>query len=299
MEYENFFDAYIVRMCVRWAVPFFFMTSGYFLKCDIKSFLKYLLHILIQYLFWTVFYALVLNLDIWSLWDFCSALRSGIITPFWYYSSLLLCVTVVWILFKVIKNSRIILAVCFIMFLIAIIGHTLTNVPAFDCINNSILMEFHERITGALTTRDGIFWGSFYIAIGKFLSLYKDTDVLKIKNEKKYVVIMAVLFVITAIEECVVVYHNTGGCDVLLGTAPFVVMLFIYGLNRRMDVKVGIFLRTMSTAIFVMHFLFVIVFMNLGMISVKLFISVVLCTLVVAFILACLKKHVKVINYIV
>ena len=299
MEYQNFFDAYIVRICVRWTVPFFFILTGYFLKDDFKAFVNYIVHILIQYVFWTILYAVIFKYSIWTVRDFLFALRGGIIMPFWYYPTLLICVTFVWLLFKFVKNSKIILAICSVMFIYAIIGHTLINVPAFDFVNNGHLMQLHHRIIGDTTTRDGIFWGSLYIAIGRIMRDNKDNELLKIRNEKKFWLIWALLFVLTSLEEWAVVFFNTGEKDILIGTIPVVIMLFCYAQNKRLDKKVGTFLRTTSNAIYLTHYLFLALFMQMGIISAPLFFLTLLSTLAAAVLLTLLSQKVKPLKYLV
>lgn len=299
MEYQNFFDAYIVRICVRWTVPFFFILTGYFLKEDFKAFVNYIVHILIQYSFWTIFYAVIFKYDIWSVKDFIFALRGGIIMPFWYYPTLLICVTFVWVLFRFIKNPKIILAICSVLFVFAIIGHTLINVPAFDFINNGPIMQLHRRIMGDTTTRDGVFWGSLFIAIGRVMKDNKDNELFKIKNEKKFWIIWAILFILTSLEEWAVVYFNTGDKDILIGTIPVVIMLFCYAQNKRLDKKIGTFLRTTSNAIYLTHYLFLAVFMQMGIISAPLFFLTLLCSLAAAAILTLLSQKIKLLKYLV
>lgn len=299
MEYEYFFDAYIVRICVRWIVPFFFLVTGYFLKDDTKAFIKYIIHILIQYVFWTILYSVIFKYDIWSVKDFLSALRSGIIMPFWYYPTLLICVTFVWLMFKFVKNPKIILVICSIMFIYALIGHTLINVPAFDFINNGYLMRFHHRVIGETTTRDGIFWGSLYIAIGKVMRLNKDSELFKIKNYKKFWLIFIPLFILTSLEEWAVVYFNTGEKDILIGTIPVAIMLFTFAQNRQLDKKVGTFLRTTGNAVYLTHYFFLAIFMQAGIISVPLFVLTLVCTLALSALLAFLSGKIKPLKYIV
>lgn len=299
MQYENFFDAYIVRIFVRWAVPFFFMVSGYFLKDDSKDLLKYLLHIFVQYLFWTLFYSIVFKYDIWSVKNFLSALRSGIIMPFWYFPSLMLCITLVWFLFKTVKKPMWVLLICSVLFVYALIGHTFINVPAFDFINNGHIMKLHHRVIGEVTTRDGIFWGSLFIAIGKTLNTYKESSRLIINNRKKHIALLVIFFILAAIEEVSAVYFNTGEKDILIFTVPFVTLLFIYALNIRINEQAGVFLRTMSTGIFLTHYYFLELFMRKHILSFPLFILTLVCSLAVSFVFTWLAGKYKAVKYIV
>lgn len=298
MEYEHFFDSYIVRICVRWIVPFFLIVTGYFLKEDLKAFVKFIVHILIQYLFWTVFYALVFHYDIWSVWRFLSALRSGIVIHLWYYPTLMICSVFVFCLIKTVKDSRVILAICFFLFLIAIAGHTLINVPTFDFINDSWLLRLHHRVIGEVTTRDGVFWGSLYIAIGHVLRKNKDSRLLKIKHFWKFWLLFIPLFILTSLEEWVVVYYNTGEKDILLGTIPVAILLFVLGLNLTMEKRLGEFLRSTGNIIYMIHYFFLEILIRQHILSWKLFLLTTVLTVSTAAFLAFLSGKWPKLKYI-
>lgn len=299
MEYDNFFDSYIVRIFVRWIVPFFFIVTGYFLKEDFRSFAKYLIHIFGQYLFWTLLYAIVLGYDIWSPWRFASALRSGVVFHLWYYPTLMICVAFVWSLGHVFKDSKWIIAICFVLFLMAVMGHTLINVTAFDFFNNGPVMRFHHRVIGETTTRDGIFWGSMYIAIGMVLKRNKDSQLLQIRNYKRFLIVFFAFFILNSLEEWAVIYYNTGEKDILFGTIPVSTMLFVVGLNRVMNREWGEFLRTVGNAVYVTHYLFLYFFMKKGFQSWKLFLLTLVTTLVTALSLALISRKSRVVRFIV
>lgn len=299
MEYDHFFDNYIVRILVRWIVPFFFLIAGYFLKDDFRAFVRYLIHIIVQYLFWTLLYAVVLNYDIWSLWKFASALRSGVVFHLWYYPTLIMCVVFVWMLRLIVKDSRIILAVCFILFLMAVMGHTLINVPFFDFFNNGPIMRFHHRVIGETTTRDGVFWGSLYIAIGMVIRKNKDSQCLIIGDYKKFWGIFFAFFIFTSLEEWIVVYFDTGEKDILFGTIPVSIMLFILGLNMAMRRDYGEFLRVTGNAVYLIHYFFMVLFMNLKFLSWKLFLLTLLATVSTAILLAVLSKKSRLMGFVV
>ena len=113
----------------------------------------------------------------------------------------------------------------------AVVGHTLINVPAFDFFNNGPIMRIHHRVIGETTTRDGVFWGSLYIAIGTIIRRNKESQYLVINNYRKFWTVFCILFIITSLEEWTVVYFNTGEKDILFGTIPVSIMLFVFGLN--------------------------------------------------------------------
>ncbi len=298
MEYEHFFDNYIVRICVRWIVPFFLIVTGYFLKEDLKAFIKFMIHIFIQYLFWTIFYALVFHYDIWSIRRFISALRSGIVLHLWYYPTLMICALFVFCLIRFIKDPRWIIAICSLFYLVAVAGHTLINVPAFDFINQSFLMRMHHRIMGEVTTRDGVFWGSLYIAIGYCIRHAKNKERFQIKSYPKFLLCFIPLFILASLEEWAVVYYNTGEKDILLLTIPVATLLFILGLNLKMEKHAGEFMRSMGNIIYLIHYFFLEIFMQMHFLSWKLFLLPTFSTVCCAAILSILAKRWPKLKYI-
>jgi len=278
MEYQHVFDAYGVRMLTRWIVPFFLVVTGYFLKREFKPFCKYIFHILILYIFWTVFYALVFHYDIYSVRKFLSALRSGLVIHLWYFPTLLMCSIFVWILIRILRKPSWVIAVCSVLFVFAIIGHTLINVPAFDVINQSFLRTLHVRIIGETTTRDGICWASLYIAIGYAIRQNNERPLFKIKSYPKFWLIFTAVVVIATLETWAVVYYNPGEKDILISTIPLVIMIFTLGLNMKMPKKVGEFLRSTGNATFVMHYFYLNILMQAGLMSWALFLLTTLLT---------------------
>ena len=287
MEYEHALDSYVIRMLTRWAVPFFFTISGYFMKEELKSFARYWLGILGQYVVWTVFYALMDHLDIWSVRNFLSGLRSGIIMPFWYFPSLLLCLAFVWALNRVIKDRRIVLIICSLLFVVAIMGHTLIRLPAFSFFQESIIMRIHHRIIGEVTTRDGIFWGSFWIALGGFL---KDRDEIWPAAMKKSMrICCGMLFVLLYLLEIwAIVRFDTGEKDITLFTIPLVIMLFDLGRRGQLQKRVGETLRYTGNYMFLTHYFFLEFFMNKGLRSVPLFGATLLSAFILSFLISAL-----------
>ncbi len=261
MEYDRFCDAYVVRILTRWAVPFFFMVTGYFMKDDVHRFAKSWLHLLIQYIFWTILYALLGNYDIWNIKTFLSALRSGLIMPFWYFPTLLLCSAFVFILTRFIKDYRILLFVCSVMLICAIMGHTLTNIPLFDFWNNGSIMSIHHRIIGDVTTRDGIFWGSFYIAVGYVLGHGTD-DLFDCFSIRTFILLLIPSFILYATEIILIVRFDTGGADITLFTVPVVILLFLIARKHKIPQNIGEFLRHVSIYIYLVHYYFLELFMK-------------------------------------
>ncbi len=295
MEYQNFTDAYTIRILTRWAVPFFFMVTGYFLKEDFRGFARFWFRILCEYVLWTVIYALLCHIDIWNIRNFLSALRSGIIMPFWYFPTLLICVAFVWALIRTIKDHRIILGMCAVLFIMALMGHTYENVAVFDFWNNGSVMRLHHRIIGEVTTRDGVFWGSIYIAIGYFLKV-RDRDVKSIKTETgsgKLIANLLIFFVLYASEICAIVYYDLGGKDITVFSIPVTILLFRLAQKKQIPKDTGECLRHTGNGIFLVHYFFLELFMNLSFIGVPLFLLTLITSIITGFIGTVARKRLE------
>lgn len=166
------------------AVPFFFMASGYLLFRKISlplnrdgeiRMLSYLKKICRLYLVWTIIY---LPLTIYGFWmDGIPFFKSVMIFfrnillvgenfmswPLWYLLALIVAVGMIYVLLKLKLSKSWIIVISTLM---AIIGVGLDY-----CNENAILQHITDLYFSAfLKTRNGIFVGFFYVAIGMSLS---------------------------------------------------------------------------------------------------------------------------------
>ncbi len=287
MENDRFCDAYVVRILTRWAVPFFFMVTGYFMKDDMRRFAEFWLHILIQYVFWTILYALLGHYEIWTPKNFLSALRSGLIMPFWYFPTLLLCSAFVFVLTRFIKDYRILIIICSVMFICAMMGHTFTNIRLFGFWNNGPVMALHHRIIGDVTLRDGVFWGSYYITVGYVLR-HSTNDLLE-NNSVRMLILLVPSLILYAIEIILIVRYNTGGADITLFTVPVVILYFLIGKQIKIPQNIGEFLRHVSIYIYLVHYYFLEVFMK-RFTGLLLFVLTVTTSIALSILIVSLKR---------
>lgn len=170
------------------AVPFFFMASGFLLFRKISfpldrdgeiRILSYLKKIGRLYLVWTTIY---LPLTIYGFWmDGIPFSKSVMIFfrnillvgenfmswPLWYLLALIVAVGMIYVLLKLKLSKNWILA---IGTFVAVMGVGLDY-----CNENAILQPITDLYFSAfLKTRNGIFVGFFFVALGMFLS-YKET----------------------------------------------------------------------------------------------------------------------------
>lgn len=298
LEKNDFMNIYGAEILGRWCVGLFFMISGFFMKDKFIDLVKYCIKILSVYLFWTLFYSFYLNLDIYSPWKMFSALRSGIIMPFWYFSSLLICICFVWCLKHYIKNPVIICIITGLLFIIALMGDTWINVKPIADFMNATIIPLHNRIMGVTITRDGIFNGSFYISIGVLLNSIYQKNNLKSSNVKKLYSIFALSVILHIAEIVSLIYFNIGERDVLLTGPLIAALLIIISFQYEIKKSTAILLRNMSTLIFVIHCFFLNVFQNILHGQYFIFLLTSICSILFAVLIIKLSKYLPVLKLI-
>lgn len=166
------------------AVPFFFIASGYFLfrRFDINNFdidyvyiKKYLSKILKMYVVWSFIY---LPLTIYGEISYGTNIFKAVVKVFknyilvgenfyswqlWYLLGLIVALFIIYMLIKAKINYKAILLISFTVFLLGI---------AIDILNKSQIAHLPVSIYYVVfnTTRNGIFLGFFYVAIGMYIS---------------------------------------------------------------------------------------------------------------------------------
>lgn len=256
LENTTFFDNYFVPILTRWCVGFFFIVSGFFLKETYPGMVRYCLSILKIYICWTIIYALIYHINIWNPYDFLSGLRSGIIMPFWYFPTLLMCYVFVWVLNHFIKNPFIVCLITGSMFIFALMGSTWQNIPCMSAFMDKYFFVWHERIMGIRNTRNGLFNGSFYLSLGFLINKLNIKEKISIKNNRKFYALSLLLVLCYIVEICAVVHFKLGQLDVLLFGPAIASLLLIVGINTTMEYSLAIALRKMSLYIFLIHCFF-------------------------------------------
>lgn len=298
-EEVGFVNIYGAEFLARWTVPFFFMVSGFFMKSKFTDIVKYCFRIFVMYLIWTFIYALVIGQRIQGLWDLISNLRNGIIMPFWYFPSLLMCTVFVWALSKLVKSKRLVVVICALLYILALCGDTYKNVPAISNVMDTYFFPVFERIMGVHDTRDGIFNGSLFMAIGLMLSdMYKKGELDRFKGNVKLYWVAAILAIIYIVEITINVNLSLGKLDVLATTPLFATAIFLLGLFGKMEKQRALTFRSMSSLIYLTHYMFL---TNIQKLThnqwIWLFTTAIL-SVGVSMIVIALSKKVKVLKYI-
>ncbi|MFS0783661.1 acyltransferase [Bacillus sp. 1P06AnD] len=281
----------------RVAVPFFFMASGYFFfkKLDGHSgsgekqtfLLIYAKKLLKLYVLWSLIY-LPLQAMVWLAkgggWQYWGEYLQkfffeGSYYTLWYLPSLLFAVVFSYCLFKFLKPKF----VMYITFTLFVAGTLLQSY--YDLFQQQDLLSWYYALF--LTTRNGLFFGSFFVSAGIYLAMFGE------KRKPRKDLWYCILFFLFLLLEVSLLRGEsfTKGNGMWLMLAPAVYFLFSFlrnaGLRNRpiyrmlrpisflMYVSHGLFLLTVgivfqmnsflySTAIVVLSFLFSIGFIYIG-----------------------------------
>lgn len=288
------------NILARVAVPFFFISAGYFLfkKVDIYDIenntnviFKYIKRIFIMYVFWSICYMPLvifnyLKTDKSLKAFFNTFIKAPILTgtavPLWYLNSLMVAILIMFLLLKYKVKLKNILKISCILYFLGVLGQVYYGLIESIPIINKIY-EYYFKIFS--TTRNGVFFGLFYISIGILFS--KNKIHLTIK---KSIIGVIISFILMNVE---FITTNKLGIDtshdMSLAMVPTTIFIFNILLNIKLkDSPIYIKLREISTLIYLSHFninaafnIIVLHLMNFNEISTSIrFLIVLLATLI-------------------
>ncbi|SET16158.1 Surface polysaccharide O-acyltransferase, integral membrane enzyme [[Clostridium] aminophilum] len=262
--YLNFgFQKYLARI----AVPFFFVASGYFLfrkssteNFDVRHSAKYIKRILRLYLTWTILY---LPLIIRGFFHDEKGLKhaismfvryfffTGSYAQLWYLPALMTAVLIVTILLhRRIAVWRILAIGGFFYFIglfaqswfgfIRPLEHHLPGIWNF--------LKLVEQVI--ITTRDGLFDGFLFVAIGMYFAFYN----VKMRSDKALVGFLLSMTALFAEVFALKSFHFIKEYDMYLFLVPAVWYLFCFAKNTELpDHPIYGVLRKISSLIFYLH----------------------------------------------
>lgn len=218
----------IITSLARFAVPFFFMTSGYFAYQsnynkernlrNIKKILKITLFALIGYFIWKIiYYNYYGNLDLLynRLTDkefikiFFQYNKTVLGMHLWY----LLALIYIYIMYYFIDKYKVHKVSYYLIPLILIINILLGEITIF----NNIKIEYE-------TTRNFMLTGFPFFMLGNLIKYSKE----KIKYNNLVLIIFIIIFIITSILE----FYKIGTCDLYISTIFLSITLFILGIQN-------------------------------------------------------------------
>ena len=272
----------ITRLCV----PFFFVTSAFFcwLKEDHENAKKSILRLGVLYLVWSVIY-LPFDLPKFREMSFLELLRlflwDGNGHALWFLCGSIIAIIIVDLLLKVFKPKTILI----ISLLFLLIG----------CMKSTwkplLFSLFHISLPDTLGSRNGLFYGFPYMALG--MNLAKDPR-WKAKSFLHTLIGLILSLICLILESFLfVVVYKTKTTILWFSVFPlsYYFFLFVYNLRIHLAKEQSLFLRKTSTLIYVSHHLFLAVFPNLQHLS--LFLAVSICSILFSFLIIWLQKHPK------
>ena len=295
VEIEDIFATGVVYICTRFAVPFFFIASGYLFYRGLASsnvpsnyLKKYLKKLIILFIFWGVIVYGSFTIRDYFIGQsnngflkniFLSLRRIFIIGPCstWYLLSLLLSVLFLYFLYKTNKIKLIILmvAICFCLNFFYInyqsIGFTIKPIELF---NNTITIVFSNE-------NNFLLMGIPFTGLGFLFAHY---------NARIRINFSVVLFILasltTTIEYIVLVCV---GKTITIGYAFQAVFFFFFAISISRGINRSKELRQASTVTYLFHWLLLYEIINpilkliginpyqLFLLPVKVLVTVVIC----------------------
>lgn len=238
---EGNLGKYIVALS-RFAVPFFFLVSGYYLKdidvCNFGNRIKHLIKItlianLIYLIYKFIIFLLGFNVDWNNIFSFASFIKFIIFneSPFeihlWYLNALIYSTCIIYFLPKSYKYTNNYLIFLFILIFLDII---ITNY--FPIFGYSVISHIY--------TRNFIFEGMPFLLFGNLI--YKNRT--KIQNiDNKYCLFFIIFFIVTTlIEKFIFIGYNIETIGGLYFSTPFLALfIFILGLKNPFNIKLNSF----------------------------------------------------------
>ena len=280
----------------RIAVPFFFITAGYFFYRKVNKegyFKKYIMKLIKVYVIATIIYSILYVPYLYPAfvqgglgYTLKVFFVNSISGTMWYFPTLILSISIVYIFLK--KNLiKPLMGISAILLLIGLMGDSyyglIVNTPFIHIINAyDIIFD---------NTRNGITFGVPFITIGTLICKYELNESIK-KPE-----ILFVLFWIVFGIEAYFLMHTGIAKDynIYFSTTLVVPMMLIMALNSKIKIsdKVSSYMREMSLWIYVYHSLLITIISMVLRIAPQNSILMYLLVCVVATLLASIITKIK------
>lgn len=284
------------NILTRFAVPFFFVASGYFLFIngyDKKRVLHQLGRIIKLYVVWSVIYLPVLIINSIEKGNgvinaLVSFFWNGTWTQFWYLAATIYAIIILYFLFPILKQRGMFI-LCAFLYVIGLMISTYSPLTS-ALVGTEVSVE----------TRNAIFYALPYMYMGAFLSLNKEAFLYRISSVKRYALI-AVFVVMLAFEALVmIVRFNTPQTVLWISLLPATALIFVSCILSKINIKFSTrAFRVCSTLIYTSHCLFQFVLNRLGIEKGMIqFISVLALSVLFSVCVYYLSKKVKYIKYL-
>lgn len=247
----------------RIAVPFFFITSGYFLGnkvLDSQKTISYIKKLIKLYLIYTVIY-LPASINGYLQSGYSNkeiAIKyvrglfiSGSYNHLWYFLALIVSVILLYLIVNKLKFSdKTLLLIGAVLYTVGVLG----CVFKADLLKVGFLKGFLEAYFEIFVdTKNGVFFGLLFVSIGYYISKYKD----KFCAENKYFMLLILFLAVMCIEKVAEMAVAASVIqDMMFSLAPAATMLFLclafIGMSNKFKEK-AMLSRQTSVLIFVWH----------------------------------------------
>lgn len=229
-------DYFLKQIVCRVAVPFFFISSAYFVRkgCDSRPgyLKKYLVSLSKSYLAWSVIFVpigldwlqqnLTLSRELLPLALLFGLIHVGTYYHLWYIPAMIFSI---FVLDKLLKrfSYKILFPVAGALFLFGSLE------TYYGLIPNGGFKQFFDTIIQVLfTTRSGLFFGLIFVLIGFFIYDYRET----LKSMQKYLPAMTVLSALLLFAEGFLLYSVPRlDMNFLIMLIPFSFFFFLWVLS--------------------------------------------------------------------
>ena len=270
----------ITRLCV----PFFFIASSYFYWKKEKPLYQYIIRLMTIYIIWSLIY---LPFDVSTLKNtslvniFLRYFWHGNEHALWYLCGSMIGMLITYAAYNVLKRKR--KPLIFISVIFLFIGCLLSTYAPLSC----KLLSIEDYVVPNL--RNGLFYAFPYITMG--LIVAKNESRLKSISKKKLLVGFIISLLLLIAESIVfVVVFNTTSTILWMSVLPcsYFLFLLLKNLDIRLRNDITLFIRKLSTLIYLCHSLFVLLFDTMH--TVPYFFTVMLCSLALSAIIILLSR---------
>lgn len=217
-----------------------------------KKLARYLVRILILYAVWSVLYCLVLGQDL-RLLPLNLFPYNRYVIAFWFFPSLLACILFVFVLNQLFGGKIFCLVpLFFLVYLLGTLGDSYRNLWP-----GNPIFTLNTQVWGG-TTRNGLFFGSFFVYLGHLLDQSSDLSLLVKTVSIKLLVYCTCIGAALSCFEFWIYHHFQTGVDfnLTLSCIPLCFTLFVLALKLQISRKKSLLLRQLSTLVYVIHPLF-------------------------------------------
>jgi len=258
---------YFTMTLCRLAVPFFFVCAGYFFADkleDGRAVRKYAARLLALYGVWTLLYLpQILYGDIGAGKNVVRIVRelayrfavTGSYTQFWYFPAIIVAVYVVYFVKgKCHVRDQVFIPVVCVLYFCGVMGNSYYGLLKSS---DGMLAGIYERYFSAFeTTRNGVFFGLFYLYMGIFIRNHMCNWRLEKRRLLCWLGSLAGFALMLLERAWLLKYTGYTMADMTFMMAPAVFFLMLSGLTIRPGKKwegIGKKLRSLSTLIFCSH----------------------------------------------